>query len=237
MVKALLLTLILLVVWLPDAAADTLYFKNGRKAEGLVVSEEGDSVVLNVGAGVIKVKKVELLRVERSPAEDTEALKFKWQAQKDENEKKILERNKQRARAPETEKVKVDSKDGQITVKATINGRTSATLVLDTGATQVLLSKKTAKKLGITLKGDKDKENKDVIQVTVADGRKVKAQKVRLASLEVQGIKALNVDAAVLLDEKSGKHFEDGLLGMSFLSRYIFRVDYARKELLLEKRK
>ena len=53
--------------------------------------------------------------------------------------------------------------------------------------------------------------------------------------LEVQGVVAKKVEAAVLLDDTGGLGFGDGLLGMSFLKKFNFKVDQREKKLTLEK--
>ena len=100
---------------------------------------------------------------------------------------------------------------------------------MDTGASIMMLRKDVAKKLGLDL----DTAKFDM-QVQLADGRKVNAKYVVLESVKVQNSEALNVDAAVLLDE-ADISFGEGLLGMSFLSRFNFKVDQKEKKLILEK--
>ncbi|MFH1398429.1 MAG: hypothetical protein ABIH27_07770 [Candidatus Omnitrophota bacterium] len=53
--------------------------------------------------------------------------------------------------------------------------------------------------------------------------------------MTVQGVEAKEVDAAVLLDEVAGIKFKDGLLGMSFLKKFNFKIDQANNRVILER--
>ncbi len=81
------------------------------------------------------------------------------------------------------------------------------------------------------------KINKKTTQVRlqVADGRKVDAHFVILDSLSVKGTEVNKVEAAVLPEEVNDVNFGDGLLGMSFLKRFNFKVDQKNNALILEK--
>ena len=70
----------------------------------------------------------------------------------------------------------------------------------------------------------------------IADGRTVLAIPVMLDTVRIGDAHAENVQAAVLAESLPQQGF-DGLLGMSFLSRFNFQVDYANKKLILEKRR
>ena len=110
-----------------------------------------------------------------------------------------------------------------------LNEKVEVSLVLDTGASIMMLRKDVVEKLGMDL----DNVKPDM-QAQLADGRKVDAKHIILESVKVQDSQAQNVDAAVLLDE-AGITFGDGLLGMSFLNRFNFKVDQKEKKLILEK--
>jgi len=112
-------------------------------------------------------------------------------------------------------------------VSALINGSVPARFILDTGASAVLLSQELAAKLGVR------KKESDSFFSVIANGEKVKAYRTVLDSVDVSGMKAEQVPAAVL--EKSLPGYDDGLLGMSFLSRFIFQVDAEANTLFLEK--
>jgi len=114
-----------------------------------------------------------------------------------------------------------------ITVDALLNGLINVKLVLDTGASLVLISKKIADKLGLKL--DKSQPTFFII---LADGRKVEADPVVLESVKVADAEVKNVRAAVLERRQAAE--EDGLLGMSFLSNFIVKIDPKSNKLILE---
>ena len=111
-----------------------------------------------------------------------------------------------------------------------INGATKATMLIDTGASICLLSKKMGEKLKINTSDPHYQ-----IKVQVADGSSVPAFYTKLHILKLQHIEAHDVEAAVLLQDLPEKvSFEDGLLGMSFLGRYKTHIDYSAKKFIIE---
>jgi len=87
-----------------------------------------------------------------------------------------------------------------------------------------------AEELGINLDNIKPD-----MKATVADGRQVDAKRIVLENVKVENVEADNVEAAVLLGEEGGVDIGDGLLGMSFLSKFNFKIDNKDKKLILEK--
>jgi len=114
-----------------------------------------------------------------------------------------------------------------IIVDALLNGLINVSLIVDTGAGLVVISKKIAGKLGLSF----DRVKPDLV-VILADGRKVKAYPVMLESVKVGDAEVKNVRAAVF--EKSLTAEEDGLLGMSFLANFIVRMEPKSNKLILE---
>jgi clan AA aspartic protease (TIGR02281 family) len=112
-----------------------------------------------------------------------------------------------------------------------LNGKVDAKMVLDTGSSLVMITKNVALKLGINLSA----ATKPDLKAQVADGRQVNAKRIILGTMEVQGVVAKNVEAVVLLDDTGSLGFGDGLLGMSFLNRFNFKVDQKAKKLILER--
>lgn len=125
----------------------------------------------------------------------------------------------------------MDSRSGQVTVTTLLNNKVKANLVLDTGASLILLSRKIAKGLGVDAVG----KNTIPIELIMADGRREKGQMVILESVKVQGAEANNVEAAILPDRESIMMDGDGLLGMSFLKKFSFKIDHKNGKLILEK--
>jgi aspartyl protease family protein len=111
---------------------------------------------------------------------------------------------------------------GQYQVEGSIDGR-RMDFVVDTGATVVALRERDAARLGIH-----PAAREYTASVTTANGV-VHAAPVRLASLEVRGIRVYDVRALVLPDQA----LSENLLGMSFLSR-VRRFEVANGRLVLE---
>ncbi|MEA3306023.1 MAG: TIGR02281 family clan AA aspartic protease [Candidatus Omnitrophota bacterium] len=124
--------------------------------------------------------------------------------------------------------VKYISRDNQVVVDALINDSLPARLIVDTGASIVLISAGTAYRAGIRY-GDISAE----IDIIMADGSSAKAKPVTLKSLKVGNAEVKNVRAAILENNIAGG--TDGLLGMSFLSHFIMSVDSAANQLTLER--
>jgi len=222
-----LLVLVSIFLYAQTVCADVVYLKNGRSMEGLIVSEKNDVVELEVSRGSVKFPKSTIIRIERGSADDAALLRQGWQAKKEAAEKHAQERRSQESKSKET-KFSKDSKS--ISVNAKLNGTLDVKLVLDTGASIVMLKKDITDKLGMNLKG----VHPDM-KLQVADGRFVNARHIVLSSVIVQGSEVNNVEAAVLLDDAGDSRFGDGLLGMSFLQRFNFKVDHQAQKLILEK--
>jgi clan AA aspartic protease (TIGR02281 family) len=94
----------------------------------------------------------------------------------------------------------------------------------------VLLSREIGRQLGLGAK--RYKQN---VELQLADGRKIKADYVVLESLSVQGVEASDVAAAILSEDIGDISYKDGLLGMSFLKNFSFKIDQKNSKLILEK--
>jgi aspartyl protease family protein len=119
-----------------------------------------------------------------------------------------------------TVKLDGDSR-GHFRVDARIDGR-SIDLMVDTGASLVVINESSAARLGIF-----PKPSDYVGRSQTANGVS-KFAPVRLSRVEVNGITVRDVDAAVKPDEM----LKTNLLGMSFLSRV--KWSYDRGRLVLE---
>ncbi len=213
----------------PSVFADTVYLKNGRKLQGIVKTDNAEFVELEVGAGLVKFWRNEVERLEREDSYEHNKLRNSWQQQQRDLQQRTAE-----LRRIEDEKPKVVefARDGHsVIVGVRLNGKVEARMVLDTGAGLLLLRREVAQSLGIKTSGIEPD-----MEVQVADGRKVKARFVMLDKVKVREAEARNVEAAFLMEEIPGANFHDGLLGMSFLKRFNFKIDYQNQELILEKR-
>ncbi len=214
--------------FLVNSFADTVYLKNGRGIEGLLKSEDADSVQIDIGFGTVGFNKKDIERIERSSAGESYVLKEKWVKQKEEQEKRIKEEKIRREKEPKG--VEVSTESGHVFVKAMLNKKVPVRLAMDTGASYVVITQDVADKLGLK-KSDKDQ----ILNMQVADGRKLEARCVKLASINLSGIEEKDVDVAILPQEAKDLSFGDGLLGMSFLGRFNFKVDIKNNRLILEK--
>jgi len=220
-----------------EACSDIVYLKNGRHIEGLVKKESEDNVVLDVGFGTVKFRRIEIENIYYSDKKETRKMQRGWEMQKKLEKKRWLEREKEleeekRRKEFEPKEVGYLNEKEHIVVSALLNKKVKASFLLDTGATVVLLSNRIAKRLKISLRGS----NKDRVKMQTADGRIIDAKFIILDSVSVEGLEVKNVEAVVLLEE-STMNVGDGLLGMSFLNRFNFQIDTVNKKLILEKRK
>lgn len=226
--EAILLVLVYVFIFYATLNADTVYLKNGRRIEGIIKNEDNEIIDLEVSGGSIKFRKGEIEKIEKSSPRDSNALRQKWERQKQETQDKILKQQLEEERKPR--KVGFSQDTQRIILNVTLNKKVEASLVLDTGASHVMLRKNIAEKLGIDL----DSVKPDTI-AELADGSKVNAKRIILESIKVENVEASNVEASILLDDVGVSDFSDGLLGMSFLKRFNFKVDQKDKKLILEK--
>jgi len=115
-----------------------------------------------------------------------------------------------------------------IMVDAVINDDQRVRLLVDTGASVVLLRKGVADRLNIGLGKIESR-----MFCTLADGSQVEAVPVIFDSVDVNGFKVNKVYGAVF-DGSVGADV-DGLLGMSYLGNFIFRIDPKSNKIILEK--
>jgi len=120
--------------------------------------------------------------------------------------------------------VDVKSIGNSIFVDVLLNNRVKTRMLVDTGASVLLISRKTADKLKVyEAFGARKKRYK------VADGRTIEATPVVLHSVEVGGMVVKNVPASIF----EGRQITE-LLGMSFLGNFLVRVDLKSKKLILD---
>lgn len=115
----------------------------------------------------------------------------------------------------------------QVVVDALINGISAVRLVVDTGASIVVISREVADSLMVPEEGSGEE-----IEVVMANGTAARARPIILKSIRVGDAEVRNVPAAILEGGVVGG--ADGLLGMSFLSNFIISVDAASNKLIFE---
>ncbi len=126
------------------------------------------------------------------------------------------------------ETVKLRREGNSFLVAARINRRSNAKLLLDTGATNVQISSALARRLGLKL------SKANLVRCSLADGSVVLAREVILKEVRVGDVKVKNVRALVL--DSQGEDDVAGLLGMSFLNHFVFKIDPQRNLLILRRK-
>ncbi len=187
-------------LWAPSlVCADQIYFNNGRKMEGRIISDEDGKLEIAFPTGVtMTIDKEGIKRIKKSDPSE----------------------------------IQINFVEGHNSMLAdcVINENTTAVLLIDTGASVCMLSKKLGDSLGIDTTDPKFQT-----KVQVADGRSVPAFYTKLKSLRLQHVEAKDVEAVILLEDlPMDVSYKDGLLGMSFLGRYSTRIDYSRKKFIIE---
>lgn len=104
--------------------------------------------------------------------------------------------------------------------------RTTATFIIDTGATYTSISREMAEQLGLDL------NNCEHVRITTANGR-IDVPKVVIDRLSVNGLEARNVEATVI-DVRKGSSFH-GLLGLSFIRQFVLTIDPGANQLIFQR--
>jgi clan AA aspartic protease (TIGR02281 family) len=120
-------------------------------------------------------------------------------------------------------------KQGQVViVEATLNNKTAAKFIVDTGASYTMISSATAKELSIDAG-----ENNQTVPFQTANGL-IQAPLINLQSVTVGGMEINNLTAAIHDVVPDGK--VSGLLGLNFLSNFRMDIDTEKGLLHLEKK-
>ena len=215
--KIILVTTGLLLCGAVLAKADTVLSKNGRTMEGFILEENPESVQVDVGFGKVGLKRSEIESIVRSDEEGSDQLRAKWARQKAASEQRAKDEKLKEELAPKRADITEDR--GQIVVEALLNKKVTATLILDTGASLVVIKDNIAQQLGINtavLKGD--------IKLRLADGRESTAKHAVLPSVSVQGAEALNVDVADLIGGRPGSCFKRRPAGYDLSEKFQFQT-------------
>ena len=247
-------------VFCGTASADMVYLKNGGELEGVVKKEDNEEITLEVRGGEIVINKNEIRSIERSDTDANKVMKAKFEENKTGTEDLERQSNAERdrrfdeydrwqnAERKKKEEEAVESKEVQaipgkifegervsdsILVEAVINDKVKVMLVVDTGATSVTLQRRIGEQLGFDMSDTK----KDIFEVELADGRRVKEKRVVLKKISIQGMEESGVPAAIALEDIESPALRDGLLGMSFLNRFNFKIDRKTMKITLERLK
>jgi clan AA aspartic protease (TIGR02281 family) len=126
-----------------------------------------------------------------------------------------------------SDSIESEARGSHIIVKVLLNGRVSARLLVDTGATYTTLYSGMAAKLKLS----PSEMGRDIALLTIDDSA-IQAKEVRLKSIAVG--KFVVKDSMVAITLSSGSPEFDGVLGMSFLNQFAVRIDGANNKLILE---
>jgi clan AA aspartic protease (TIGR02281 family) len=242
---------LLLYVCAVPASADTIYFKNGGSINGIVKAADKNSVEVEIGFGTITLGRGQIRDMEISTPDEHLDMRSAWDEKRSDLEKREDEfaaerktrfaeydkwiREEQEKKRREVKGVKEasfsrDEESRHILVNAILNDTVPVRLILDTGASLVVLSNKIARQLGIDLSDPK----KDAVTLHLAGGQTIPAKMIVLKSVKVEGAEVRNVVSAVLTSEEPVAGFSDGLLGMTFLSKFNVRMDLNAMKISLE---
>ena len=206
---------------------------------------------LYIGFGTITCAKHEIMKIERSTPDEIAALTERWEkkraelkkseAQFDRDRQKSFEEYQKWTQEAREKRAKEESggstidlardpETRDILVDVFLNNQAKATLVLDTGASIVVLTKKKGEELGLDLTDTKN----SLATLQLAGDHRVAAKMVMLKSVRINEIEVKNVLAGVLLDD-AAVGLKDGLLGMTFLNRFNLKIDLKNMKMALEK--
>ncbi|MEW6171323.1 MAG: retropepsin-like aspartic protease [Candidatus Omnitrophota bacterium] len=224
----LFVSLLLILYFFGNAQADTVYLKNGRSVEGIIKTQTNDFIEIEISGGVVKFPKDEISWTVESSDGVKRQLREKWEHEKIDTERKIDKQDRLESLKPKHVEFMRDQQS--MIIDVIINAKLNVKLILDTGASLVVLRKDLAKELGI----DTSNLNSDM-KIILADGREAKAKHIVLRSVRAGESQAENIDAAILIDDTKNSLLGDGVLGMSFLKHFNFKIDQKENKLILEK--
>lgn len=230
-----LVSLFFLFTLISEARADIIQLKNGHQMQGIIKKETDEFVELEINLGTVKFYRGQIERVEYSSQDERRAMEESW---KEGRLKKEAEARSRQEKTEASRQEKTEARPNEIAaihegnhlfVNVLLNKKVKAKLLIDTGASFVVLSADIAKQLNISIK-EKDPE----VKMILADGGEASGKMFKLDTISVGEVKADDVQAAVIYQENAFKNF-DGLLGMSFLKLFKFEVNLDKGKLILQK--
>lgn len=217
----------LLSLCVPCASyADTLRLQNGRSITGIIKNEAGDNVVIVVPGGALTFPKTSIRSIERSSSDENRQQRMQWAADSASASLSPASNNTNTT-ATTGAGITFPDNENRIYIDATLNRVVPVTLLLDTGAPYLIIRREFARRLGVSV------DKGSVIEVSLA-GKTVKALQTTIRTVNVGGRQNSDVLALILLQDTNFPAMKDGLLGMSFLNNYNFKIDYAARQLILD---
>ena len=243
--KALVVLIIGFILCARNASAETIELKNGREITAKIIRETEDSIVVSRhdGGFIYAISRDRIKAIRGSPPEEMEVKKTEKRlkalpvdaeeekARKEKLKKYQLEKYEEEVLAAKKARgrIKIKFLEGRFgIVEALLNNKVRASLLVDSGASHVVISEEIARQLGI-----ENLDEKPRIHATLADGSVSTCISVTLDSVEVGNSRAKNVKAAV--SKTPPGVGLDGLLGMTFLGNFHVKMDAKDNSLILEK--
>ena len=124
--------------------------------------------------------------------------------------------------AAQPEEIPLDGDQTGWRVRATLNGTTRATFLVDTGASLCVLSPALAHRAGA-------RRPVGHVELRTANGI-IRAPIVRVRSLDVGGAKAMDLDCVV---HAAAAEPIEGVLGLNYLNQFAYGIDPRRRTLSL----
>ena len=219
------LILIIAILGYPKlACADTIYTQDDRVWKGFIVGETVGELKLDLGFDVAVLEKHKIIRVVYSNPQEAVVISQDLETRRQYYKNILIQRN------GKAQEVPLVNFNGHVLVDVLLEGNVKARLLLDTGSTLTFLSSNIADRLGLPEKG-----SREMIEAITSDGRKQKMALSSVKSLRAGAVEAHDVQVAILPQTNDKMPYVDGLLGVSFLSRFNFKIDYQRNKLVLER--
>ncbi len=207
--------------------ADIVYLKNGYQMEGIIKRETDEYVELEINLGTVKFYREQIERVEHSSQDENQMIEKYWNEGRLRKEAELKKRQQEKETG--LKEIEVGRQGNHLFVNALLNEKVNAKLLIDTGASFVVLSSAIAKNLNINTEG----ANPD-IKMTLADASEVPGKLFKLDTISIGEVKANDVQAVVIYQENAFQGF-DGFLGMSFLQLFKFEINLEKSKLVLQK--
>jgi len=122
--------------------------------------------------------------------------------------------------------VPLTRKGNMVIVDGTVNGRDTIKFILDTGAELTLIPRSMVQQLAISL-------DSSIATPVTGIGGTIIAPLVKIGSLKVGEAEVRNIDGLII---ENALLTGQGLLGGNFLGKFRVDIDYAKKQLILERK-
>lgn len=195
--------------------------------EGVITQETNEYVELSINFGSVKFYRGQIERIEHSSEKEKQAIEQSWEARRLKKEEESKIRQEEERTSPG--EIEANRQGDHLFVNALLNRKVNARLLVDTGASFVVLSPNIAKQLNIDIKAVAPD-----IKLTLGDGKEVPAKLIKLDIVSVEEAIARDIDAAIIDKDDAFSGF-DGVLGMSFLRLFKFEINLKENKLVLQK--